>query len=176
MRFSGAKRSISKYIDWFTKAINWIGYISLTGMVLVTATNVFGRYILNKPLLGEVDMVQLGMALFGGVAMFVAAIQRHHVGVDVLLVRFSRRLRARLESVASLLGFITLSVLSVGVFLDGLGTLKNGSITDTLRVPQGPFEIIFSFFIFLFCLVLLVQAFRPEKFEERDEGGPHHES
>lgn len=176
MRFSAVKQSISSNIGFLTKTINWVGYISLTGMVLVTATNVFGRYILNKPLLGEVDMVQLGMALFGGVAMFVAATQRHHVGVDVLLVRFSRRLRARLESVASLLGFITLSVLSVGVFLDGLDTLKNGSITDTLRVPQGPFEIIFSVFIFLFSLTLLVQAFRPEEFEKKDEGGPHHES
>jgi len=116
-------------------------------------------------------MVQLGMAVFGGVAMFIAATQRHHVGVDVLVVRFPRRTRLILGSIASLLGFMTLGVLAFGVFLNGLDTLENGSMTDTLLIPQGPFEILFSVFIFLFCLTLLIQAFRPEESEKKKDGG-----
>jgi len=171
MRLSGEKRIILSGVHILRKVINWIGYLSLTAMVLATATNVFGRYILNKPLLGEVDMVQLGMAVFGGVAMFIAATQRHHVGVDVLVVRFPRRTRLILGSIASLLGFMTLGVLAFGVFLNGLDTLENGSMTDTLLIPQGPFEILFSVFIFLFCLTLLIQAFRPEESEKKKDGG-----
>jgi TRAP-type C4-dicarboxylate transport system permease small subunit len=172
MRFSAARRGIGLVVQ----AVHWIGYISLAGIVIVTAVNVFGRYILKRPLLGEVDLVQLGMALFGGVAMFVAAVQRHHVGVDVLLVRLSRRSRIVLGTIASLLGFLTLSVMAAGVFLNGLDTFKNGSTTDTLRVPQGPFEIIFSAFIFLFCLALMIQMFHPEGSAEDEEGGHRHES
>ncbi|MEW6671687.1 MAG: TRAP transporter small permease [Thermodesulfobacteriota bacterium] len=176
MMFSIAKLYLRTAIGFLMKIINWIGYISLTGMVLTTAVNVFGRYILKKPLLGEVDLVQLGMALFGGVAMLIAANKRHHVGVDILLVRLSRPNRILLQRFSSLLGFLTLSVLTAGVFLNGLDTLKYGSTTDTLRVPQGPFEIVFSAFIFLFCLTSLVQAFRPEELEVKGEGGPQHES
>jgi TRAP-type C4-dicarboxylate transport system permease small subunit len=176
MRSSWAKRIILSGVHILRKVINWMGYISLTGMVVITATNVFGRYILKKPLLGEVDMVELGMAVFGGIAMFIAATQRHHVGVDVLVVRFPPRIQLILGRIASLLGFITLAVLAVGVFLNGLGTLENGSTTDTLRVPQGPFETLFSVFIFLFCLTLLIQAFRPEESEKKEEGGPRNES
>ena len=117
-------------------------------------------------------MVELGMAIFGGVAMFLAAIQRHHVSVDVLLVRFSRHIRAILGSIALLLGFITWALLAYRAFLDGLDKLENGDLTATLRVPQGPFEIILSILIFLFCLTLLVQVFRPEGSEEKEEGGP----
>jgi TRAP-type C4-dicarboxylate transport system permease small subunit len=132
-------------------------------MVLVTTANVFGRYILKKPLLGEFDMVELGMAILGGIAMFVAATQRHHVSVDVLIVRFSRHIQILLGSIASFLGFLTLGLLALGVFLDGLDKLENGSSTDTLLVPQGPFAIVLSIGMFLFCLTLLIQVFRPEE-------------
>ena len=171
MQNPAARRSISSSIDLILKIINWIGYISITGMILATATNVFGRYILKKPLLGEVDLVELGMAVFGGVAMFVAATQRHHVSVDVLVIRFPKRIQILFSRMASLLGFLTLFVLAIGVFLNGVDTLRHGSVTDTLSIPQGPFEIIFSVFIFLFCLTLLIQAFHPEESKEKEDAG-----
>ena len=65
-------------------------------------------------------MVELGMAILGGIAMFLAATQRHHVSVDVLLVRFSRRIQVILGSIASLLGFVTWALLAYRAFLDGL--------------------------------------------------------
>jgi TRAP-type C4-dicarboxylate transport system permease small subunit len=164
MSLSETKGIILSGVRVLRKAMNWIGYLSLSGIILTTATNVFGRYILKKPLLGEIDLVELGMAVFGGVAMFIAATQRHHVGVDVLLVRFPRHIRLIMGSIASFLGFITVAIISLAVFIDGLDTLKNGSTTDTLLIPQGPFQILFSIFLFLFCLTLLVQAFRPEDF------------
>ena len=167
MRSLEAKQIILNFVRIVMKVINWIGYLSLTGMVLVTSINVFGRYVLNKPLLGEVDMVQLGMAVFGGVAVFIAATRRHHVGVDVLIVRFPRHIQLMLSSFAALLGFLTIGVLALEVFIDGIGTVENGSTTETLLVRVGPFELIFAVFLFLFCLTMLIQVFRPESFEEK---------
>ena len=117
-------------------------------------------------------MVELGMAIFGGVAMLMAAIQRHHVCVDVLVVRFSRRIQVILGSIAFLVGFVTWGLLAYQAFLDGLDSLENGNHSATLRVPQGPFEIILSILIFFFCLTLLTQVFRPEGPREEEEGGP----
>jgi len=173
MGFSVAKRAILSTIHSFVKVIRWIGYVTLSIMVLVTAINVFGRYILKKPLLGEYDMVELGMAILGGIAMFVAATHRHHVSVDVLLVRFSRRIRVILGSIASFLGFVTLGVLAFGVFLDGLDKVENGSSSDTLLIPHGPFAIILSIGMFLFCLTLLIHVFRPEEPISEGEGHGH---
>jgi len=48
------------------KVLKGIAYVTLSGMVLVTTANVFGRYIFKKPILGEYDMVELGMAILGG--------------------------------------------------------------------------------------------------------------
>jgi len=166
MRLLGVRRMILNSVHALMRGIHWIGYITLSGMVLLTTANVIGRYILKKPLLGEFDMVELSMAIFGGIAMLLAAIQRRHVSVEVLLVRFSRRTQIIFGSIASFLGFLTWSLLAYLVFLDGLDKLKNGSSTATLLVPQGPFEIMLSIFIFLLGLTLLIQAFIPEVSEE----------
>ncbi len=117
-------------------------------------------------------MVELGMAIFGGVAMLMATLQRHHVSVDVLLVRLSRRIQVTAGSIASFVGFLTWGLLAYQAFLDGLDSLKNGSRSATLRVPHGPFEIVLSICLFLFCLTLLTQAFRPEGPKKEEEGGP----
>jgi TRAP-type C4-dicarboxylate transport system permease small subunit len=172
MSFLGAKRRILRSIHSLVRVIGYIGFVTLSGMVLITTTNVFGRYILKKPLLGEFDMVELGMAILGGIAMFLAATQHHHVRVDVLTVRFSRPTQVILGRIAALLGFLTLVGLAIGVFLDGLDKVKNGSSTDTLLVPHGPFAIILSIGMFLFCLTSLIQIFRPEESEKDSEGGP----
>ena len=154
------KRILGKNVHFFMIIINWIGYISISFIVLVTFINVIGRYILKKPLIGEIDMVELGMVIFGGVAMFITAIERHHVSVDVLLVHFSQNTRKKFNRLASFLGFITWAFLSYRSFIDGIDKLQNSNKTATLLIPQGPFEIVLSILIFLFCLTLLIQIFR----------------
>jgi TRAP-type C4-dicarboxylate transport system permease small subunit len=165
-------RPLRKGVDFFLKGVKWIGYVSLAGVILLTTVNVFGRYILRKPLLGEYDMVELGMAIFGGIAMFIAAMERHHVSVDVLLVRLSKRVQGTLGSVASLVGFVTWCLIAYLAFRDGLERWRNGSCSATLQIPQGPFEIILSVSLFLFSLTLLMQALRPEGTGKEKEGGP----
>jgi TRAP-type C4-dicarboxylate transport system permease small subunit len=168
MEKPGTAGAILRGVDFFLRGVKWIGYVSLSGMILLTTVNVFGRYVLKKPLLGEYDMVELGMAIFGGVAMLIAAIKRHHVSVDVLLVRFSRHTQATLGRIASFVGFATWGLLASLTFLDGVESLENGSVSATLQIPQGPFEIALSISLFLFCLTLLIQAFRPEESKEGD--------
>jgi TRAP-type C4-dicarboxylate transport system permease small subunit len=159
-------------IQTFRKVINWIGYVSISFIILVTFTNVIGRYLLKKPLIGEIDMVELGMAIFGGVAMFLAAIERHHVKVDVLVVHFPKHSRVVMDRVVSFLGFITWSFLAYRSYLDGLDKVKNNSSTATLLIPQGPFEIVLSILIFIFGLTLFIQVFSPEGSEVKQEGEP----
>lgn len=172
MSSTRGKRTLLASVKFFMRVFHWIGYVTLSGMILVTTTNVFGRYILKRPLLGEVDMVELGMAILGGFAMFFAATQRHHVSVDVLLIHFPRRTRVIFGRIALLLGFMTWALLAYRAFLNGLGNLESGSRTATLFVPQGPFEITLAIGIFLFSLTLLIQVFLPEEAKEMEGEGP----
>lgn len=154
-------------IHSFMKFINWIGYVSISFIILITFANVIGRYILKRPLIGEIDMVELGMAIFGGVAMLLAALEDHHVRVDVLFIHFPNKTRKIFDRGALILGFITWAFLAYRSLLDGFDKLNNGSSTATLLIPQGPFEIILSILIFVFAFTLLVQIFRPKESESK---------
>jgi TRAP-type C4-dicarboxylate transport system permease small subunit len=172
MKGSSTGTALLKGLSFFLKGVKWAGYVSLSGVILLTTINVFGRYILRRPLLGEYDMVELGMAIFGGIGMLIAAMERHHVSVDVLLIRLSRRVQRGMGRFASLLGFVTWCLIAYLAFRDGLERWKNGSCSATLQIPQGPFEILLSVSLFLFSLTLLTQVFRPEGPKKEKEGGP----
>jgi TRAP-type transport system small permease protein len=156
-----------------TKVLNWVGYISLAGIVLVTCVDVVGRYCINKPLLGSLEMLELSMAVLGGFAMLYTTTQRGHISVDLLFIRFSRRTQVVIDCFGSLLGFGTWGIIAYQVYLLGMRMLKSGDSTSLLRIPLSPFQFILALGLSLYSLTLLIQALHPliSKGSEKKEGG-----
>jgi TRAP-type C4-dicarboxylate transport system permease small subunit len=174
MGLLSATQKISNIVNSFKKGIFLIGYAMLAICVLLTFTNVIGRYILKKPLLGEVDMVELSMAIFGGIAIFLTATRRSHIAVDVLTVKLSKHAQAVWNRIALLSGFVTWGAVAYLTFIDGLDRLQTGACTATLNVPQGPFTLLLAVGLSLVSLTMLIQLFLPqesiEKKHEPEEG------
>jgi TRAP-type C4-dicarboxylate transport system permease small subunit len=162
-----AIQKISNIVNSLKNGIFLIGYAMLAICVLLTFTNVIGRYILKKPLLGEVDMVALSMAVFGGIAIFLTATRRSHIAVDVLTVRLSRRARAVWDRIALLAGFLTWGTLAYLSFLNGLDKLETGDVTATLNIPQWPFALLLAVGLTLVSLTMLIQLFLPQESIEK---------
>jgi TRAP-type transport system small permease protein len=173
MKIKNLIRTVLRGFDSATKVINWVGYISLAGIVLVTTVDVTGRYLFNKPLLGSLEITELTMAVLGGFAMFYTTTQRGHISVDLFFVRFSRRARLIVESFASLLGFGAWGVIAYQVYLLGMRVLRLGESSTLLRIPLSPFQFTFALGLSLYSLTLLIQGLRPLLSEESEkkEGG-----
>jgi TRAP-type C4-dicarboxylate transport system permease small subunit len=173
MKNMNALQAVLRGFDSVTKLLNWIGYISLTGIVLITCVDVFGRYCLNKPLLGGLEILELSMAVLGGFAMLYTTTQRGHISVDLFFIRFSRRTQVILESFGSLLGFGIWGLIAYQVYLLGIRLLKSGESTNLLRIPLSPFQFILALGVALYSLTLLIQSLRPliSKESEKKEGG-----
>jgi TRAP-type C4-dicarboxylate transport system permease small subunit len=173
MKMMNLLQAVLRGFDAATKVLNWIGYISLTGIVLVTCVDVFGRYCLNKPLLGSIEILELSMAILGGFAMLYTTTQRGHISVDLFFIRFSRRTQVIIDSFGSLLGFGTWGLIAYQVYLLGIRMLKSGDSTNMLRIPLSPFQFILALGLSLYSLTLLIQGLRPLilKESEKREGG-----
>lgn len=163
------KRTITKIFSSLINVITWIGYTALAGAVLATTTNVIGRYILNRPLLGEVDFVEVCMAVFGGIAIFLTTIHRHHVSVDVLVIRFSKRTQMIISRIALLMGFVTWGFLAVLAFIQGIELIDRGDRTDVLYIRHAPFAIILAVGLFMTCITMLKQALHPRASEDKKD-------
>ncbi len=81
-----------------------LGGLVLFGLVLLVSTAVFARYVLNQPILGDQELVEIGMSLVVMAAMPLTTFQNGHIRVDILdhrigdLGRFAGDVFARVVS------------------------------------------------------------------------------
>ena len=153
-------RSTLRGVESATKVFNWVGYISIAVIVLVTSVDVIGRYCFNMPLLGSNEILELSMAVLGGFAMLYTTIQRGHISVDLFLVKLSRRAQLIIDIFGSLIGFGIWGIIGYQVYLLGLHSLKAGDTTGDLGLPVSPFQFILALGIALYSLTLLIQSLR----------------
>jgi TRAP-type C4-dicarboxylate transport system permease small subunit len=149
-------RTVVKGFYSMTEGAAWIGYISISFIVLLVFVDVCGRYFFNKPLLGAFELVGVTMGIAGGAAIMYATVKRGHIALDLLITRFSRRTQIIMQGIFSLLGFGTLIVAAYQIYLNALDTLQT---TGVLHVSLTPFLLLLAVAVFLSSLTLLIQVF-----------------
>jgi len=155
-----AARSISEVSKVLVEVLNWIGSVSLCGIVLITTVDVVGRYFFNSPLLGALEILELSMAILGGFAILYTTTRRGHISVDLFYVNFPKPLQKVVEAFGSLLGFATWFVIAYQVFKLGQRSLRGADATTLLHIPIAPFQFVLALGLIVYSLVLLVQAIK----------------
>lgn len=152
-------RIIVKCFYSITEVTAWIGYVSIAFIVLLVFVDVCGRYFFNKPFVGALELVELTMAISGGVAITYAAVKRGHIALDLLITRFSRHSQIIIQRIFSFLGFVTWLVISYQVYLYSLNVLQESKTTAVLRISIMPFLLFLAVAALLSSLTLLIQTF-----------------
>ncbi len=143
------------------EVVNWIGYVSVSCVVLITSIDVVGRYCFNSPLLGSLEILELSMAVLGGFAILYTTSRRGHISVDLFFVMFPRWLQRVVHSFGSLLGFATWAVFAYQTYELGRRSMMARESSSLLNVPLGPFQMVLAFALALHSLVLLIQGLQP---------------
>jgi len=152
-------RRRSSIVRYFSETVNWIGYITLSAVVLITSADVVGRYGFNTPIIGANELLELSMAVFGGFAIVHTTTRRGHISVDLFFVMFPRRLQTAIYVFGCLLGSLVWGVVAYRVLVLGKQSVMNRMSSTILNIPIGYFEFILAFALVLFSLILLIQAF-----------------
>lgn len=110
------------------------GLITLLVMVL-TVASVVGRGALNAPLLGDSEVVEVGVAI--AIFSFLPYCQMRgaNVIVDFFTMRTSSRTRAALDMVMNAVFFVCVAVLTWRLAVGGLVAFRNGDNSMFLRIP-----------------------------------------
>jgi TRAP-type transport system small permease protein len=134
---------------------NVLSFVSLAVMALITVVDVGGRYLLNRPLLGSLELSELLMVFLVFGAFAVTELHNGHVDVDVLVIQLPPRARALCESFAALLsvGFWGAITWRTAVHAQNVATA--GETTPNLGLPVGPFVWVATAGCLLFTLALL---------------------
>ena len=90
-------------LDVLAVALALAGGVVLVGVAALTGWSVVGRWLVGRPLLGDIELVQLGTAV--AIALFLPYCQLHrsHLIVDFFTARSSGPMQRRLDAAASIL-------------------------------------------------------------------------
>jgi TRAP-type transport system small permease protein len=153
--------SVVTVLKALTEAVNWIGYVSVSCVVLITSVDVVGRYCFNSPLLGSLEVLELCMAVLGGFAILYTTSRRGHISVDLFFIMFPRWLQVGINSFGSILGFATWALFAYETYELGRRSMMARESSNLLNMPLGPFQMVLAFALALHSLVLLIQGLQP---------------
>jgi TRAP-type C4-dicarboxylate transport system permease small subunit len=124
---------------WMTRWLLWLGVAAAVASMIITFVGVVSYKAFKAPILGVWDLgsflLLVSLAATGGVVL----INDRHLGVDVVVARFPKRVQAVVESVVSFLSLIV-SVTAIWYsILKGLSLIKSGEYSLTTGIPWYPF-------------------------------------
>jgi TRAP-type C4-dicarboxylate transport system permease small subunit len=112
-----------------------VGGVILVAMAAMTVTSVVGRAFFARPILGDVELVQLGTAVC--VALFLPYTQMRggNIIVDIFTARAAPRAKAVMDGFGALLYTLMMALLSWRLFAGGLSALESQEVSVLMNFP-----------------------------------------
>jgi TRAP-type C4-dicarboxylate transport system permease small subunit len=126
-------------------------------MTLLIVADVTLRYVFNQPLAYSLEVVELALSVvvFFGIVMCTA--RQGHVAIDIVVTRFSPRVKAAINSFVYFLSTGIFGVLAWRLFVQGINIQQAGKMTPILKIPQYPLILVFALCSVLVALLFLSQ-------------------
>jgi len=144
---------LKKAIQTLNRFISGVGAVFLLPLMLITAFEVIGRNLFNRPIAGTVELSEYLLSIF--ILLGVAYTQqvKGYVGVSLFVSRLPLRGQLILNIISTLLSLFIFILLAWQGLIVGM---EEKTVSDMLRVPQYPFRLLVAAAAFLTCLELLI--------------------
>ncbi|MCC5986538.1 MAG: TRAP transporter small permease [Pararhodobacter sp.] len=117
---------------------NMLSALLLVTILVLTAADVFGRYILNTPVRGKSELTRILMSIMIALALPATVLRGHSIVVDLLDHLFGRSLALAREVIVNLICAGSLFTLAYWLRFLGLRQQRWGNVTDFLGIPLYP--------------------------------------
>jgi TRAP-type transport system small permease protein len=112
--------------------------VLLLAMMLVTAIDVFGRYLLSSPLPGAFEITEIMLALIVFIGLPLVCLHEENISVTLLTDRFSPKGRDVHAAIVAIFCAAILVLIAWRLAAHSLQLASYGDVTMFLRVPKGP--------------------------------------
>lgn len=137
---------------------NVLSLVALVAMTAVTVIDVGGRYLLNRPLPGALELSELLMVFLVFGAFAVTELRNGHVDIDVVVTKLSPRGQALSETFAALLSTAFWGAITWRTALHAENVWRAGETTPNLSLPVSPFVWVAAIGTLLFTLALVART------------------
>jgi TRAP-type C4-dicarboxylate transport system permease small subunit len=141
-------------------AASAVAVAALAALAVVTVLDVGGRYFLNKPLLGAIEMSEFLMVFLSFGALALAELRNSHITVDFFVTALPERARALLDATAALLGILFWSFVAWRAAVHARRIWEFGEVSANLTLPTWPFYLAVTVGCGLLALALIGRVSR----------------
>ena len=139
------------------KWVAHLGGLVLFAIMLLVSTTVFFRYVLNQPILGDQELVEIGMSLVVMMAMPFSALKGVHIRVDILDKSLGQAGRFFADVFARVVSCLVLVLLIQKTWGKALDAHQYGDVTNMIEIPVWITYGAITLGMGLYALVLIYQ-------------------
>ena len=146
---------------WLEGALGVTSATVLFLMMMITAVDVIGRYLLNKPLTGGFEITEMLLAALIYCGLPLVSQRREHIVIDTFDPLMSARVKRALDVVAEIVCSLTLGGIGYLIFRRAARVAEYGDTTSVLKWPLAPVAYLMGTMILIACLIHLSLIFVP---------------
>lgn len=149
---------LTNVVRSLTRVTSWIGLITLFMMMVFIPIGVISRE-LGHPVLGDVELVQLGMVVLIMFGLGYTQSVNGHIAIGIVVDRFSQRAQAIIDIFAYTLTLIISWIISWVFVGNAMANMLGMKLTtDLLNIPFFPFKFCIVIGFFLWGLEALLKV------------------
>jgi len=133
-------------------AAGWI----IVALMIYTAVDVVLRYVFNKPFSGSLEITEFAMSAIVFLGIAYCGWVGGHVSVDMIDKGMNSRPMRLARALLLLAGAITLGAMAWLTAHEALSSMHR--ISNMMRWPHYPFQLIVALGSAMYCIVLLKQV------------------
>jgi TRAP-type C4-dicarboxylate transport system permease small subunit len=149
-------------ITQIARGTGWISGVVIGILMFMVFADVFGRYVLNRPIKGNQDIVVMLLVLAIFLAVSYTQLKKGHIGVELLYSRLSGRIQVILDIFNYLLGTAIYGLMAWQLIQRAINIWMSPKPPPTgfvLPIPYAPFILIAGIGALALCLVLIMDLF-----------------
>ena len=163
---SGKIERLERFVDSFSKWLNWVAGVGLLAMLGLTIADIFGIKLAQagvpffRPIPGGIEVVAFLGVVVTTFAVAYTQVLRGHIRVEFVVMRLPPRVQSVITAFIWLLSFILFALLAWQSFEYGLSLQAKGTVSMTQRIPFYPFVHAIAFCCIPICLALGLECFK----------------
>ncbi|MFZ7125525.1 MAG: TRAP transporter small permease subunit [Desulfobacterales bacterium] len=146
--------AVWKFIQLISDKMRLVGAAMLVAMTLLTCTDVAGR-LFKHPVFGTIELISLMGALAVAMALPDTHAFKGHIGVEVIVNKFSRRTRAVIEFFTGLLSLILFSIVTWKMLEYSVKMRESGEVSMNLGLPEYMIIFVVGIGFVVFSLIIV---------------------
>ena len=144
------KGGLGKIVDYLSKVVDpltskvgvSIAAVMMALMMFLTFFDVAGRFLLNKPINGSLEITEYMMGVMVAFALGYTAFRKGHIRVDIILQYASRRVVQWMDIFAYGISMIFYCFIAWQSWLNAVSVMESKLTSAVLLVPAYPFVFI----------------------------------